>query len=1120
MAGLFACLFSLLLLAKSLFDFSQSGPQLRKEVMAHYHAYVVFSLARLTLVSFLLSLALALPGSVAYVVTLVLFEIPYSGLAAAGAAGISVGIIVALQFCRVLHTSPGLIVASSHYAMHRFYGLWAHLSPSRLQFATRTLWISYGLWFAAGTFALAHGGAGTSALVLVLSHCTAFLFLRLVAGKREPPELPSRPPRDTPPNILMIGSDTLRADRLGFAGYRRALTPNLDRLADTGAALTQCYVPCARTAPSLVSMLTGIWPHHHGIRDNFVADANTGFKQPALPQLLTQAGYRTAAVSDWAGGDLRKFDLGFQDLDIPDDQWNLKFFLRQGPKDIRLFLSLFADNLLGKNLLEEIHYLAGVPTTRQIGLRARHHLHRLGSSNQPFLLNVFFASTHPPFASEYPYYTLFADPAYRGPSKFAMARLNDPFEIIRRQGEPKEEFDLDQIIDLYDGCVASFDSEVGHILDYLKRSGLARDTLVMIYSDHGMEFFEHDTWGQGNSAIGDFSARVPIILSGSAIPQPRRIDCVTRTVDIVPTVLDLLGLPQPMGLDGASLAPAIRGEPFPDLPAFYETGIWLTNVPGMPEDHLRYPDLLELLEVPDTRSGTLAIRGDYQQTVIAAKDRMIRMGQWKLVYQPLERGCLLKLYDIANDPNCRHNVFDAHAATAQELWTSLADWMAQDIPCFAGISPAMAPGQTSPIVPMVHDIDRRTDSPPPAAIPQPLNARVRAAVLSAARKVDDWLYEKLSSHTRILFVLSDGYGFACQAPVIEALCRDHPEVLVQATTDRGQALADIDFASANDHSLCESLHVPTHVARFRKWHMVVDTHTNAFYPARNALRVYMHHGPGFGIMGNKIAIIRQSDIFCGLSEVEREWFERLEPGIFNERRVFVPVGFPKNDALYRGQYDRSAILASLRLPKRRTILITSHWQTPSTLRRLNDGPFRELARAFPDANIIQTGHPWLWQPNHNIEPQWQHALLGAVHDVEAKYPNARFIQTADVESLLAVADLLVGDYSSVMTTYSLLDRPIVYFADPGFEFSIPALRSVFVNAAHTFSDLDGLLPACFAALQSPQQRAEGRAAMRATFFSNEGRSASVMAEVLTSAGRACTVDSPHWRNRFASLAAK
>jgi arylsulfatase A-like enzyme len=249
----------------------------------------------------------------------------------------------------------------------------------------------------------------------------------------------------------MIGSDTLRADRLGAANYHRSLTPFLDALAKRGTQFKTCYVPCARTAPSLVSLMTGTWPHTHGVRDNFVGDNETRLPVAALPQILADHGYRTAAVSDWSGGDLGKFPLGFDQLDLPKDQWNIKYLIRQGPKDLRLFLSLFTHNHIGKRILPEIYYLAGIPLTRLVGSDARSLISELAQEERPFFLNVFISTTHPPFGSEYPYYTLWSDPAYAGESKFVMARLTDPWEIIRRQGDTRKEFDLDQIIDLYDG---------------------------------------------------------------------------------------------------------------------------------------------------------------------------------------------------------------------------------------------------------------------------------------------------------------------------------------------------------------------------------------------------------------------------------------------------------------------------------------------------------------------------------------------------------------------------------------------------------------------------------------------------------------------------------------------
>jgi len=690
MAALLAILFTLLLLGKSLLDFSQTGPPMAREVLRHYRGVLVLSLGRLALAAFLVANLLALPGGLAYLLGLVVFGLPYHPGAAALASLLSLALLAFFQFCRVLHDSPGVIAASSHYAMPRFYPLWERLSPARLARMALLARLAYSGWVILGAAALWWQGAVYSALGLAMLHGLAQLVYRAWIEESEPlPLLPLLPsPAGTPGkrrNLLMIGSDTLRADRLGHAGYRRALTPNLDRLAERGAVLTQCYVPCARTAPSLLSLFTGTWPHSHGVRDNFVSDAERVLTPAALPQLLAEAGYQTAAVGDWAASDLSKFDLGFAALDVPADQWNLKFLLRQGPKDIRLFLSLFLGNRIGKFFLEEIYYLGGVPLTRQLGLRARRMLERLGEDERPFFLNVFMASTHPPFASEYPYYTMYADPNYRGPSKFAMAKLTDPFEIIRRQGEPREEFDLEQILDLYDGCVKSFDDELGRILGYLEASSLARDTLVVVYSDHGMEFFEHETWGQGNSAIGDFSARIPMVLAGPSLPAATRLDGVTRSIDLAPTLLDLLGLPPAPTMEGVSLADALKGGALPELPAFYETGIWLTTLPGTPDGHLSYPGILELLDVPDLASGALAIKLEYQRQVVAAKDRSIRLGRWKLVYQPLEGGKLLRLYDLETDPDCRRDLSSARAEITDRLWGLLQAWMASaqaaPLPC-------------------------------------------------------------------------------------------------------------------------------------------------------------------------------------------------------------------------------------------------------------------------------------------------------------------------------------------------------------------------------------------------------------------------------------------------------
>jgi hypothetical protein len=130
-------------------------------------------------------------------------------------------------------------------------------------------------------------------------------------------------------------------------------------------------------------------------------------------------------------------------------------------------------------------------------------------------------------------------------------------------------------------------------------------------------------------------------------------------------------------MDGVSLGPCLKGtDPCPERDAFNETGIWIADVPGLPETHMRYPDLLELIEVPDRMSGTLAIKSQYYPTIILAKDRMIRTGRWKLVYQPLTDGkALYRLFDLDIDPECKVDVMSDYPDVAEALRAKLSPWI-------------------------------------------------------------------------------------------------------------------------------------------------------------------------------------------------------------------------------------------------------------------------------------------------------------------------------------------------------------------------------------------------------------------------------------------------------------
>ena len=484
------------------------------------------------------------------------------------------------------------------------------------------------------------------------------------------PWLRAQPAAVERPNLLLIGCDTLRADHV--FGPPEA-TPGLAALQAVSTAYALCETACARTAPALLSLFTGCWPMRLGVRDNFLTEDQLPALPTSLPRLLAAAGYRTGVVSDWCGADFGKFDFGFDDCDVPPDQWNLRWLIRQGPKPLRLFLSLFANGAVGRRWLPEIHFQGGVPSTNLLLRRARDRLSRLAHAGAPFMLNVFFSTTHAPFASEYPWYATPDIRGYAGESRFALTGLTDPQEVLRRQAEPGAAFELDQLWRLYRACVRQFDAAVTALRATLSALGIADRTCVVVYADHGTDFFEHGCWGQGNAVRATHSNHVPLLLHDPRTPQPVLDERQARTIDLLPTLLELLGLPIPPGIDGRSLFSADRGP----RTSYTETGLWLTRLPGQAADHLAYPDLMELL-APAPHDGTLVVKPRYRRQVVAAKDRAVQRGRWKLHYEPRVAGPALTLFDTRADPDCRHDLAARQPARVRTLLAELAPFLRGD----------------------------------------------------------------------------------------------------------------------------------------------------------------------------------------------------------------------------------------------------------------------------------------------------------------------------------------------------------------------------------------------------------------------------------------------------------
>ncbi len=664
---------SLIILIKAIIDFSRTGPAIKENILKSYHLYSIYALMRLFVWCVLINVFLAVTGTLFYYSIAVISSEParMSGLFISAFGAIVW--LVFVQFIKNLLYIPCNIALSSHYSMKNFYSLWKWLSPLKLKiiiYGYRLIYImvvlaalfflfkqqSFSLFYTLLSVFLIH-----LMVFILVSDSSSFRFFNKRVKTR------TNIIHGDKPNIIMIGSDTLRVDRIGRIRNGQSITPNIDKLIKKSCYFENCYVPIARTAPSLVSLFSGVQPWKHGIRDNFVAQDEFNLTVTPFPELLRKKGYITSVISDWCGSDLGKFKLGFEQQDLPEDQWNIRYYIRQGPKDIRLFLSLFVKNRLGRIFLPEIFYLGGVPQGQYLLDKTRQSIDNLAAKEQPFLLNTFFSTTHPPFGTEYPYYSMYADPDYWGESKFMMARLTDPEEIIKSQKEPKEAFDLEQILDLYDGSVTNFDDQVGDIICCLKKNKMEQNTLIVIYSDHGMEFFENETWGQGNSVLSEYSNRIPLIIYNPAVDTAQLNTSRIRTVDLVPTLLDILFSEKTGAYDGQSLKTLINDKLTVNQDVICETGIWFTKPPGMLKNHRTYPDLLDIITVNDRKRGTIVLKPELKEQIYQAKDSVLISGQWKLIRLPLIDGYQYQLYDQTTDPDCKIDVSRQNADIVETL---------------------------------------------------------------------------------------------------------------------------------------------------------------------------------------------------------------------------------------------------------------------------------------------------------------------------------------------------------------------------------------------------------------------------------------------------------------------
>ncbi len=352
--------------------------------------------------------------------------------------------------------------------------------------------------------------------------------------------------REAPPptarHLVLVTIDTLRADRLGSYGNRSVGTPHLDALARDGARALDASVQVPLTRPSHVSLLSGLYPAEHGIRDN-VSPALRG-DVPTLAERLKAEGFATAGfvssiVLSRQSGLARGFDTFSDHFEV-------------GADDARF--------------LNTIQRRGDIPTAEAVAWLE----------------------------------------AQRGSRLFLWLHLYDPHEPY----EPPEPYASRYADRPYDGEVSWSDELVGRLDAALARLGIRGETLLVVTSDHGEGLGEH-----GEAVHGYFvyesTLAVPLLLRGPGIAPGQQLRATARSVDLVPTVLDLLGvrLPAAAHLTGRSLAPTLRGGPEPPAEATYAESLtpllhfgW-SDLRALRDGRFKYilaprPELFDLREDP------------------------------------------------------------------------------------------------------------------------------------------------------------------------------------------------------------------------------------------------------------------------------------------------------------------------------------------------------------------------------------------------------------------------------------------------------------------------------------------------------------------------------------------
>lgn len=330
--------------------------------------------------------------------------------------------------------------------------------------------------------------------------------------------------------------DTTRADRLGCYGNTRGLTPSIDRLAASGVRFEKAYAHAPWTLPSTASLLTSRIPTAHGAGGRIREFSPLGDNVVTVAERFRDAGFGTAAIINVLFLSER-FGLtrGFDHVDFFEETTNEK--MRP----------------------------ASDTTDAAIQWMTEH-------ADKPFFAMVHYFDPHLTYSPPSEYRRRFADPQDRASDEILFGKRRDMVEL--RMGKRNvADLPIKRMEKLYDGEIAYMDSQIARLIQWLRDMGLMDHTIVVLTSDHGEEFLEHQGYEHGHT-LYDELLHVPLVFLGADVPGGVTVSRTVGLMDVAPTLLHLAGLQVPDSFRGQRLTPAFEGAPLLDRAILSEGNMW------------------------------------------------------------------------------------------------------------------------------------------------------------------------------------------------------------------------------------------------------------------------------------------------------------------------------------------------------------------------------------------------------------------------------------------------------------------------------------------------------------------------------------------------------------------